>query len=98
MVSARAGEWPTYAIRRTVAAAPVTTFTPPIPGIPFMACAGSTAIEPGHRLIPSQYPAPPYSARKRDGTPRRPDDAETLDVGHPGHTSDLQRNLGGLWR
>ena len=37
-----------------------------------MTFAGSSALEPAYRFIPSQYPAAPYSPRKRDGTPRRP--------------------------
>src|SRR5258708_39039166 len=92
MVSARAGDRPTCAIRRTAAAAPVTTFTPRIPGNPFIPFAGSSAPEPGYRPIPSHYPATPYAPRKRDGTPRPPNPVETLDVGHPGHTFDLERD------
>src|SRR5713226_4281256 len=68
MVSARAGVRPRYAIRRTAAAAPVTTFTPGIPSIP-SPFAGSSTLEPGYRLIPSQSPSAPYSARKHVGTP-----------------------------
>src|SRR5664279_2027379 len=83
MVSARAaGIGPIYAISSTAAAAPVTNFTPRIPSNPFMTLTDSSALEPACRLLPSQYPAAPYSPHKRDGTPPRPKAVETLHVQH----------------
>src|SRR5664279_2474347 len=94
MVSARAaGIGPIYAISSTAAAAPVTNFTPRIPSNPFMTLTDSSALEPACRLLPSQYPAAPYSPHKRDGTPPRPKAVETLHVQHPGHTSDSERDF-----
>src|SRR6202140_921806 len=93
MVSARAGVGPAYAIRRTAAAAPVTTFPPRIPNYPFIPFAGSSALEPGDCLIPSQCPSIPYAPSKPVGTPRRTNVVETLDVRHPGHTSDSEQDF-----
>src|SRR5580704_8667118 len=95
MVSARANVEPMQIERRTAAAAPVTAFTPTIPGNPIMPLSGSSALEPCLASLESHYPVTPYARRKGDGTPRRPNPTETLDVGHPGHTFDLEWYLGG---
>jgi hypothetical protein len=58
-----------------------------------MPFAGSSTPEPRYRFIPSQRPVAPYSARPQDGTPRRRVAVESLHVGHPGHTFDLERDL-----
>src|SRR5258706_3811179 len=81
-------------MRRTAAAAPVTTSPPLIPENPFIPFAGSSAFDRVFCLNPSHYPATPYAPRKRDGTPRRPHLVETLHVGHLGHTFDLERDYG----
>jgi hypothetical protein len=68
----------------------VTTFTPNIL-VPFIVFTGLTP-KPGSKK-PMRLPrtATPYAPYKRDGTPRAETGAETLDVQHPGHTSDLKR-------
>ena len=59
-----------------------------------MLFAGSHTLEPGIDLT-SRIPALPYAPRKRDGTPGGGTPVETLDVGHPGHTFDSERDLEG---
>src|ERR1700731_3363213 len=69
MVSAKAGVGPVYAIRRTAAAAAVDNFTPRIPG-PFLSFTGPSALEPGCRLISSQYPVGYLIPRASAAEPR----------------------------
>src|SRR5260221_11564088 len=93
MVSARAGVMPANAISRTAAEAPVANFKAPIPGNPFISLPGRARLNRVIASFPSQYPSTPYSPHSRVGTPPRPNQSETLDVRHPGHTSDLERYL-----
>jgi hypothetical protein len=94
MVSAKAGVGPIYAIRRTAAAAEVANFTPRILGNPFLSFTGpSVRLDRAPLHFESVSRLPPYSARKRCGTPRPAGAVETLDVQHPGHTSDSERDF-----